>query len=52
MVFMRQILSKIIAYPSEKGGYNTKNQTPTVLIIIAYPSEKGAIASVAVVLVL
>ena len=32
---------EIIAYPSEKGGYNFKVALGLTLNIIAYPSEKG-----------
>ncbi len=32
---------KSIAYPSEKGGYNTLNLLANLDISIAYPSEKG-----------
>lgn len=31
----------IIAYPSEKGGYNAHKEDAIKEIIIAYPSEKG-----------
>ena len=32
---------KSIAYPSEKGGYSTKEGVNTTDFSIAYPSEKG-----------
>ena len=33
--------SGIIAYPSEKGGYNGAEVDKAIGKIIAYPSEKG-----------
>ena len=41
MIFspIRIVLS--IAYPSEKGGYNTVDGVQGALLSIAYPSEKG-----------
>ena len=35
------LASCIIAYPSEKGGYNAFTNSILSLTIIAYPSEKG-----------
>ena len=34
-------MTNIIAYPSEKGGYNTTEGGVAGDPIIAYPSEKG-----------